>query len=342
MARLFLDTSEPIEHACLSRFAVNDHIDIVCIGNIVADCVSRTVTRMPQPGRAVYVENIGLYGGGSAPNAGYPLARYGFRVVIVGRVGQDAIGDFLIGESVRHGCDPRYIIRDERVGSAAAQVIVDASGERSFIAALGATANFVPEDVPLEELHTRGARVLHSAGFFATTGMEGTDGSPLARVFQHASQLGMLTSLDCAWDDTDRWWRIHKVLQYTDVFCPSLADAQGITGLKTNDLQAIAGRLFELGVRRMVAITMGPAGSFVMSHTGEHHLVPTLEVEAVDGTGAGDAFIAGLLAAHLRGMSLLESARVGNVAGAVCVQAIGGTGQILSWEHLLELAKQLG
>ena len=321
---------------------MNDAIDIVCIGNIVADCVSRTVTRMPQPGRAVYVDNIGLYGGGSAPNAGYPLAKYGFKVVIVGRVGQDAMGDFLIAESVRHGCDPRYMVRDGRVGSAAAQVIVDASGERSFIAALGATANFVPEDIPLAELHARGARVLHSAGFFATTGMEGTDGSPLAGVFQHASRLGMLTSLDCAWDDTNQWWRIHKVLQHTDMFYPSLPDALGITGLETNDLHAIAEKLFELGVRRIVAITMGSLGSFVMSRDGEHHRVLALPVEAVDGTGAGDAFIAGFLAAHLRGMGLLECARVGNAAGAVCVQAIGGTGKILDWENLLELAKQLG
>ena len=61
-------------------------VEIICIGNIVADCVSRVVSKMPEKGRAVYVQSVGLYGGGSAPNAGYALAKFGFQVAVVGRV----------------------------------------------------------------------------------------------------------------------------------------------------------------------------------------------------------------------------------------------------------------
>jgi sugar/nucleoside kinase (ribokinase family) len=320
---------------------MSEPIDIICVGNIVADCVSRTVKRMPEPGRAVYVESIGLFGGGSAPNTGYPMSRWGFKVAVVGRVGRDAMGDFLVALAAQHGCDPAFIVRDDTTGSAAAQVIVDASGERSFIASLGATANFTPDDVPLEALHARGARVLHSAGFFATTRMEGDDGSPLAGLLERASQLGMLTSLDCAWDDTNQWWRIHKVLRHTDIFCPSIHEAAGITGLALDDLQGIAEKLFALGVRQRVALTMGSEGSFVMAKDGEHHRVPTLEINAVDGTGAGDAFIAGFLAGYLRGLGLLESARIGNAAGAACAQTMGATTNIPSWDTVLEMADQI-
>jgi sugar/nucleoside kinase (ribokinase family) len=321
---------------------VNEPIDIICIGNIVADCVSRTVKRLPEPGRAVYVESIGLFGGGSAPNTGYPMSRWGYKVAVVGRVGRDAMGDFLVALAADHGCDPALIVRDDTTGTGAAQVIVDAQGERSFIASLGASARLTPDDVPLEGLHARGARVLHSAGFFATTRMEGEDGSPLAGLFERASQLGMLTSLDCAWDDTNRWWRIHKVLRHTDIFCPSLSEAAGITGLEPDDLRGIAEKLFALGVRRRVALTMGPDGSFVMARDGEHHRVPSLEIDAVDGTGAGDAFIAGFLAGYLRGMNLLESARIGNAAGAACAQTMGATTNIPAWDTVLAMANQIG
>ena len=315
-------------------------VEIICIGNIVADCVSRVVSKMPEKGRAVYVQSVGLYGGGSAPNAGYALAKFGFQVAVVGRVGTDAFGDFLIEEAVRHGCNPQYIIRDSSAGSAAAQVIVDSDGERSFIAALGATANFVPDDVPLETLKARGGKVLHSAGFFATTGMEGSDGTPLAGLFERASELGMLTSLDCAWDDSGRWAQlIGKVLKHTDIFCPSISEARGITGL--SEPREIATKLFELGVRKLVALKMGAEGSFVASSTGETYFVPALEVKAVDGTGAGDAFIAGFLAAHLRGMGLLEAAKLGNAAGAVCVQALGATGGMASWDEVFRLSRMM-
>ena len=75
-----------------------------------------------------------------------------------------------------------------------------------------------------------------------------------------------------------------------------------------------------------------------MARDGEHHLVAAPQVETVDGTGAGDAFIAGFLAAYLKGLSLLECAKIGNAVWALCVGAMGATAGVTDWQDALRLA----
>jgi sugar/nucleoside kinase (ribokinase family) len=155
----------------------------------------------------------------------------------------------------------------------------------------------------------------------------------------------LTTSLDCVWDATGRWQTvIGAVLPQTDLFCPSIHEARGILGLPDRaSPRDIAQGLFDLGVRQVVALKMGPEGSFVMSRDGESHRVPAVAVvDTVDGTGAGDAFIAGFIAARLRGLDLLESTRLGNASGALCVGAMGATAGVTSWDDAQRLASSIG
>jgi sugar/nucleoside kinase (ribokinase family) len=321
----------------------NAPLEAVSVGIIVADCVARPVLSTPPKGKLVLVDNIGLYSGGSAASTGYGLARFGVRTAVVGRVGRDGFGDFLVAEAARHGADSSLIVRDKTVATSATLVTVDGEGERTFIHAIGANARLAPSDVPLEHLRSRGARVLHVAGMFALPGMEGTDGSPTRDLFAHASGLGFVTSLDSVWDATGRWAQvIGPMLAHTDIFCPSIHEAAAITGLETNAApRAIAERLFDMGVRQIVALKMGPEGSFVMSSNRKTHRLGILSVPSVDGTGAGDAFIAGLLTGFLQGASLLECARLGTAAGAMCVRALGAMPGITDRNDLERMAKDV-
>jgi sugar/nucleoside kinase (ribokinase family) len=318
-------------------------IEVACAGIVVADCVARPVQRQPQLGQLELVKTIGLYSGGSAANTGYGLARLGAQVALIGRIGKDGFGDFLAAEAARVGCDSSLLQRDAVTGTSASLVTVTPDGERTFLHAIGANANLQPADIPLHSLQARGTKVLHLAGFFILPGMEGAHGEPSRDLFAHASSLGMLTSLDCVWDATGRWGHlIGDVLPQTDFFCPSIHEARNIAGLPPEATpKTIAQRLFDMGVRQVVALKMGAEGSWVMAKNGEHHHVPAPSVEAVDGTGAGDAFIAGFLAAHLRGLGLLESARYGNAAGALCVGAVGATAGVTSWQAASDLVERI-
>ena len=74
------------------------------------------------------------------------------------------------------GCDSSLLQRDPSASTSASFVTVTPDGERTFLHSIGANAKLVPSDVPLEALKSRGAKVLHVAGFFILPGMEGTAG----------------------------------------------------------------------------------------------------------------------------------------------------------------------
>ncbi|MDX2005658.1 MAG: carbohydrate kinase family protein [Meiothermus sp.] len=313
-------------------------LEVVSVGIVVADVVARPVRGTAQKGGLELVDEVLLCSGGSAASTGYSLARFGVPTAVIGRVGNDGFGDFLVQEARRHGAES-LLVRDAGAATSATQVLVDEEGERTFIHAVGANARLVPGDVPLEPLRERGARVLHLAGVFALPGLDNPDCEPARQLFAGAKSLGFVTSLDNVWDATGQWSRIHNLLPHTDIFCPSIHDARHITG--EHEPEAVAGRLFDLGVSQVVALKMGPEGSFVMGRDGERHRVGVLSVPSVDGTGSGDAFIAGFLAARLRGKGLLECARYGNAAGAMCVRAMGAMTGMTDWAELEEMAGRL-
>lgn len=317
-------------------------IDVACAGIVIADCVARPVIKHPKPGQLELVDHIGLYSGGSAASTGFDLVKLGVKVALVGCIGQDGFGDFLEAATRHAGCDSSFLTRDAHAPTSATLVTVGEDGERSFLHSIGANAKLEPKDIPLEALKTRGAKVLHLAGFFILPGMEGNAGEPATAMFARASELGFITSLDCVWDATGRWGNlIGSVLAQTDVFCPSINEAREIVGLPDAAPRAVAEALFALGLRQVVALKMGPEGSFVMTRDGEHHFVPAPVVETVDGTGAGDAFVAGFLTAKLRGLNLLECAKIGNAAGALCVGAMGATAGVGNWDEARALANTI-
>jgi len=313
-------------------------LEAVSVGIFVADVVARPVRGTAEKGRLELVDEILLCSGGSAASTGYALARFGIPTAVIGRVGHDGFGDFMVHEAQRHGAES-LILRDPQAPTSATQVLVDEEGERTFIHAIGANARLVPADVPLEALRARGARLLHLAGFFALPGMEGSDGSPARDLLARASGLGFTTSLDNVWNPRGDWHKIHPLLPHTDLFCPSIHDARHISG--EQEPQAIAQRLFELGVRQVVALKMGAEGSFVMNRAGEQYRLGIVQVPSIDGTGSGDAFIAGFLAAWLRGMPLRDCARYGNAGGAMGVRAMGAMGGITDWNELQYLTGQI-
>ncbi len=310
-------------------------LEAVSVGIVVADAIARVVIGTPEKGKLALVDEILLCSGGSAASTGYALARFAVPTAVIGRIGADGFGDFLVSETTRHGAESHFI-RDANARTSATQVLVDETGERTFLHAIGANANLCPEDVPLEALQARGARLLHLAGFYALTKMDNPNGEPAKELFARAKKLGFTTSLDNVWDATGQWSRIKNVLPYTDIFCPSIHDAAQITG-QSEPLE-IAKALFEMGVQKIVALKIGEAGSLICYRQGQTHRLESLPVQAVDGTGSGDAFIAGFLAGFLRNQNLLRCGQLGNAAGAMCVQAIGAMTGITDWANLEQMA----
>ena len=306
--------------------------EITCIGILVADLVGRPIDRFPEKGRLMLVEDMELHAGGCAHNTGVDLKKLGEEVKVVGKVGRDGLGEFMINSLCRHGIDTGRILEDDNNHTSATMVIVDGQGERTFLHYPGANRGLREKDIADSFLSS--SQVVHIAGSFL---MPGFDGEETAKVLRRAKNLGVITSLDTAWDDTGKWFStIEPVLPYIDILLSNRDEAHHISG-KTN-LPDITQFFMNYGIK-VVAIKMGEEGSFIMTEE-EKVLVPPFSVVAVDGTGAGDAFCAVFLVGYLRGWDLYETGRFANACGAMCVRKMGATEGVGSLEETLAFIEE--
>jgi len=291
-------------------------VDVVCLGIIVADVIARPVDDLPGPGSLGFVDGIGVHGGGCGLNTASALVALGLEAGVAGKVGADPLGDFLLRLLDERRVAREGVLRDPGVATSATVVLVDSRGERTFLHAPGANGALRAEELDKGVLY--GGRALHLAGALV---MEELDGEPFARIAAEARRRGILTSLDTVWDPTGRWSRLEPSLPHLDLFLPSLAEGRAISG--EEDPARVAAWLRERGVRE-VALTMGEQGCFAAGEGFEGH-VRAPEVEAVDGTGAGDAFAAGVLYGKLAGWPFEPAVRLGCAAGAAAATTVGAT-----------------
>jgi sugar/nucleoside kinase (ribokinase family) len=299
--------------------------EIACLGVLVADLLGRPIDQLPPRGRLGLVERMELHVGGCAANTGIDLAKLGVSTAVLGKVGTDGLGDFMVGALEKSGVDTRGIVRDTTAGTSGSMVLVGADGERTFLHYLGGNAQYHKEDVDWAAIDS--AKILHVAGAHI---MPALDGPPMADVLREARERGITTSLDTVWDATGQWMAtLGPSLPYADYFLPSLAEAQALT--EREEPSDVAQALRDAGVGT-VGLKLGGEGCLILNAVGELR-VPAFKVEAVDGTGSGDAWDAGFLLGVLRGWDIERSARFANAVGACCVEAIGATGGVRSYEE---------
>ncbi len=290
---------------------------VASVGILVADVVAKPVSHYPERGICAHVERMALHVGGCASNTGLALAKLGLPVSVIGKVGQDAFGDFILSELQRYSVDTRGIQRTVSAGTSSTMVMVHPDGERSFIHHMGANAEFCPDDIDWNLLSD--CAIFHLAGVYLMPRM---DGEPAARVLQKAKQRGMTTCLDTTWDASGQWMRLLlPCLPHLDYITPNYGEASMLTG--ETDPEKIADRLLAEGIGTAV-IKMDAQGCFVKNREVAFHL-PACEVAVVDMLGAGDCFTAGWLAGVSLGWDLRRTARLANAVGALCVAALGAT-----------------
>jgi sugar/nucleoside kinase (ribokinase family) len=303
-------------------------VDVVCLGILVADVIARPVEELPHEAVSL-MDEVSLHGGGGALNTATGLARLGLSVAVVGKVGEDTFGDFVVGLLHERGLDTRGVLRDPAAPTSATVVLVDQAGERSFLHLPGANGTLSAEELAPDRVLA--GRALHVAGALV---MPALDGPPTAELLAEARRRGVHTSLDTVYDATGRWERVEPCLPFLDLLTVSLSEAQGISGERAPSSAATWFRDRSVGE---VALKLGPDGCYVASAEFEGE-VPAFPVQAVDGTGAGDAFVAGILYGRLAGWPLVDAARLANAAGALATTAVGATEGLLDLDGTLAFA----
>jgi sugar/nucleoside kinase (ribokinase family) len=292
-------------------------VDCFCAGILVADHLCAPIDHLPTAGELVLADALPLQIGGCAANTAIDLARLDVNVSILGCVGQDPFGQFIIETLDGHGIATRHIRRVAEAGTSGTLIVNVKGQDRRFIHAIGANAALRAADIPVE-LVTQ-ARVFYVGGYLLMPGLVQDE---LAALFRAARAAGVQTVLDVVMpDQRDHWPDIVGLLAETDVFLPNQDEAAALTG--SSDPLRQAERFLEAGAKTAV-ITCGEHGT-VLATDKLRIKAETYKVPFVGGTGAGDAFTAGYIAGLLAGEDARGCLRWGSALGASAVRGVGAT-----------------
>lgn len=232
--------------------------------------------------------------GGAPANVAAAITKLGGVASFFGKVGSDAFGRFLIQEMTAHGIDCRYVVQDQSLPTTLAFVSLKADGERDFEFFRGADGHLRYDEIDPTVLRKYGLYHFGSA----TALMNGILHATYMALLRFAKGSGKVVSFDpnyrnLLWKEDTAIFvdRVKECLKYVDFIKLSDEEAHLIFGEKTYD--AIAEDVHQYGVKAL-AITCGKEGTY-LSVSGQHDMVGSISVDAVDSTGAGDAFIGAML-----------------------------------------------
>ena len=269
--------------------------DLLVVGSANADLVIG-VERRPGAGETVLGSDLALHPGGKGANQAVAAARLGARTALLARVGDDA-----------HG---RLLLDSQRAPTGVALITVDPSGDNSIVVSPGANGRLTPEDV-------RAAGSLFQASRVVSTQLE----IPLETVLEVVRNLAPDSRF--VLNPSPPRPLPAEVLAACDPLIVNEHEAKVILGdACVSEAPEDWARMLLARGPRSVVVTMGAEGALVASAEGVTR-VPAVRVDAVDTTGAGDAFTAALAWRLGAGASLAEAAAYASRVGAAAVTKRG-------------------
>lgn len=299
---------------------------VVGIGSMVVDRMHRTPRILGAGEKGILQALPGgasqeLRVGGVLLNQLGWAAALGLPVGIFGRQAEDEAGRFLRAAMDRLGI-ARQIVLDGSASSTA-DIYIDDSGERAIYMAPGATAETTPE-----QIRSRHAAWIRGAARVSSE-VSQLPLDSVAEVFRIAREAGVPTVLDLDIPPSDAvpglgtQADLLQVLQGAELLKPAKAAAREFVPEAGEDPLAVALALRQRFGCGVVVVTDGAAGCAIAAEGTELRIPAAAAKQVVDTTGAGDAFLGGLLFALATGLDFEHAGRLANACGAACVERIG-------------------
>ncbi|MCQ9135456.1 ribokinase [Streptomyces hilarionis] len=284
--------------------------DLLVVGSANADLVIG-VERRPAAGETVLGSDLAVHPGGKGANQAVAAARLGARTALLARVGDDDHGRLLLDAQRAAGVDTTGVLTGG-APTGVALITVDPSGDNSIVVSPGANGRLTPQDV-------RAAGDLLHASRVVSAQLE----IPLETVVAAAASLGP-DSRFVLNPSPPRPLPV-ALLAACDPLIVNEHEAKVILGTADDDASGPEdwARLLLAKGPRSVVVTLGAQGALVASADGGVRRVAPVQVDAVDTTGAGDAFTAALAWRLGGGASLEEAAAYAARVGAVSVTRQG-------------------
>ena len=300
---------------------------IAVVGSLNMDLVVRA-PHMPIPGETVIGSDFRTIPGGKGANQAVAAARLGAEVTLIGRVGDDDFGRAQLRNLGELSIDTTHVVVDSEAATGIALITLDANGQNSIVLAPGANMRLTKEDINAAQ----GAIVWSDVLVLQLE-------NPL-EVVVHAIDIAYAEGVKVILNPAPARSIPKETLAKLDYLIPNESETALLTGIEVADLDSAkeaAERLREEGVGTVI-LTLGDRGAFLSSAKESVH-IPGYEVEVVDTTAAGDAFVGGLAVALAQGQNLAEVVRYANAAGALAVTRLGAQPSLPTRQEVEEFMK---
>ena len=329
-------------------------LDIVCMGTALIDSIIKGFDPTPVSASGFTASSASLNVGGEAVNEVVTASRLGMRAGIMCFLGDDPAGDMIMTYLNKNMVDTSSVQREIEHPTPVTTMFVNEDGTRKSITNSSHRFNFHPEKHP--EGFTCGKAIILGSLFRAPF----NDPKIISDVFLEARSCGTLIFADTKLpnfvklnlDD------IAESLPMVDFITPNEDEAKYYTGKE--DPSEMADVFLSYGIKN-VLIKLGSKG-FLFKNAHFAYSCPALDIRAVDATGAGDSFVAGLASELIRKLSdektgeiperilsdsnlipedvLKDALDFANACGALCTTAVGATTALKSRRQVQAFLKE--
>lgn len=286
--------------------------------------------------------------GGAPMNVAIAVSKYGAHSVMLTKLASDHFGDYLFEELVSSGVDTSYLYRSTQGETGLAFVSIDQNGERSFSFYRENAADLLLSSEEIKEEWFQKGDILH---FGSVNLLRESTKETHQKAIEIVRNRNGIISFDpnvrlALWPDAESCQKtIQEFLPLADILKVSDEELSFITGIE--DEKAAINSLF-IGSVRAILYTKGKQGAIMYLKSGEEYEHEGFEVNAVDTTGAGDAFIGGFIAElmllrvsndnlfHKLKENHKQLLAFGNASGALTATAKGAVQSMPSRQQVLE------
>lgn len=299
---------------------------VLCIGVLVADIFVPPLQQLPAAGELVATDDFLIQPGGCAANVALALGTLGTSAAVCGRVGADMLGEFVTRDLRSHGIDVAGVLATPGFGTSKTVILPVVDEDRRYLHTFGANAALRASDIDDGALDA--AEVVYVGGYLMLPALREDE---LAGRLARARAGGATVILDVALPagSATSLADMSGLLALADYFVPNIDEARALTG--EADPRRQSERLIQHGAQ-CVLIKLGDQGTYVRS--GEREIeIAAPHVSAVDPSGAGDAFAAGLIVGIRDRWDLERTVRFANVTGSSACTALGSWGGVFTREQ---------
>jgi len=249
------------------------------LGSINMDIVL-IVENMAKVGETIFAKSLTTIPGGKGANQAVASKRMGSDVCMIGKVGLDSNGDFLVSNLARDDINVDYVFKDNRETTGTAIINVNGEGDNSIVVVAGANMSINMDEIKQSYSIIKDCDVIVAQ-------LE-TPSEMTTEAFNYAKSKGIITILNPAPAKKLN----SNLLKLTDIIIPNETEAYELTGISVVDLESAkkaAESFMKMGVNYVI-ITLGSKGAALITKE-KAELIPAFMVTAIDTTAAGDSFI---------------------------------------------------